>query len=344
MIASDAKLSRTTATGVTTVRNPVPTLDLSEWHEAGADKRREIAGSIDASLRSTGMFLLRGHGVPGELTDELRRVGRGFFGLPREQKSKYLVRGPYDNGWRGLGVHVVTAVDGVESAPDLHEAFHMGPTHRTGDARFDGLYYPSNQWPAELPDLEVVATRYTDHMVRVSHEMLTIMATILEIQEDFFTSRSERATWTQNVNWYPSLNTVGTVQSDQMRVGPHSDFGTLSLLDRQPGVGGLEVWNEDDGWFSPPYDPDSLAVILGDLMHIWTDGRWQALRHRVLAPSSQAPDEELVSLVFFFEADPDTVVAPLPPPAGGGAGQEPVVAGESILEKVGVAVSVGDAG
>jgi isopenicillin N synthase-like dioxygenase len=322
------------------MRNPIPTLDLSEWKTAGAGRRWEIAGSIDASLRRTGMFLLRGHGVPGELADRMRRCGRAFFDLPTEQKLRYQVRGAYDNGWRGLGLHVVTAVDGVQSAPDLHEAFHMGPTHRTGDVRFDSLYYPSNQWPAELPELEVVATRYTGHMVRVAQEMLTVMATVLGIDEDFFTSRSGRATWTQNVNWYPSLSTVGTVHTEQMRVGPHSDFGTLSLLDRQPGVGGLEVWNDEDGWFAPPYDPGSLAVILGDLMHLWTDGRWRALRHRVLAPSSQAPDEELVSLVFFFEADPDTVVTPLPPPVGGGAGEKPVVAGESILEKVGVAVSV----
>lgn len=325
------------------MRNPIPIVDLPEWRAAGDGRRREIAALVDASLRKTGMFLLRGHGVPGELAEEMRQHGRAFFDLTSAEKSKYRVRGPYDNGWRGLGQHEVTVVDGVQSAPDLHEAFHMGPTHRTGDARFDELYYPPNRWPAELPALELAASRYAGHMTEIAHEMLTVMATILQIQPDYFTSRAQRATWTQNVNWYPSLQTVGSVHTDQMRVGPHSDFGSLSLLDRQPGVGGLEVWNEDDGWFAPPYDPDSIAVILGDLMHIWTDGRWRALRHRVLAPSAKAPDEELVSLVFFFEADPDTVVAPLPPPAGGGAGMEPVVAGESILEKVGVAVSVHEA-
>ena len=114
------------------------------------------------------------------------------------------------------------------------------------------------------------------------------------------------------------------------------DIAGVSLLDRQLGVGGLEVWSPDDGWAAPPYDPAAIAVILGDLMNRWTDGRWRALRHRVLPPSPQAPAEELFSLVFFFEADPDAMIVPLQPPVGGGEGKEPVVAGESIMNNLGV--------
>ena len=314
---------------------PVPTVDFVRWADDQAYRRRMVQ-ELDDSLRDTGMFLITGHGVPSELTASLRSLGRGFFRLPGERKARYAVRRPYDNGWRGLGLLAASAAGGGGGVPDLHEAFHAGPTHRTGDAEFDDLYYPRNRWPSEIPGLETTMTAYTGHMVRVAFQVLAMLATVLGIPEGFFTMRAQRATWTQNVNWYPSLGTVGAVREGQMRVGPHSDFGTLSLLDRQPGVGGLEVWSERHGWGRPGYDPRSLAVVLGDLMNLWTDGRWRALRHRVLPPSSQAPDEELVSLVFFFEADPDAVVTPLPPPVGGGSGHGPVVAGESILRKVGI--------
>ncbi|SRR5216683_3247429 len=314
----------------------VPTIDLAEWKAADPARRREMSEAIDVSLRQTGMFLLRGHDVAPEIAAGLRTCGRAFFALSGEQKVTYAVRGRYDNGWTGPGLLAASAIEGNESTPDLHEAFHMGPTHRTGNAAFDTLYYPDNRWPAEIPELRVVAKRYTDEMVRVAHEMLTMLAAVLGIPEDFFTSRARRATWTQNVNWYPPLTAVGAVRPGQMRVGPHFDFGSLSLLDRQLGVGGLEVWSTEGGWGAPPYDPAALAVILGDLMNRWTDGRWRALRHRVLPPSPEAPDEELFSLVFFFEADPDTMVTPLAPPAGGGSGKEPVVAGESILKNLGV--------
>jgi validamycin A dioxygenase len=314
----------------------VPMIDLLEWTQADPAQRGELFQEIDVSLRQSGMFLLRGHGVPPDLAEEMRACGREFFALPGEQKTKYAVQGRYDNGWTGPGLLAAAAIEGGESPPDLHEAFHMGPTHRSGNKEFDTLYYPQNRWPAEVPGLRAVAERYTEHMVRVSLQVLEMLAVILGVPEDFFTSQAQRATWTQNVNWYPPLAAVGTVQPGQMRVGPHFDFGSLSLLDRQLGIGGLEVWSTSGGWGPPPYDPASLAVILGDLMNRWTDGRWRALRHRVLPPSPEAPTEELFSLVFFFEADPDTVITPLQPPAGGGEGKEPVVAGESIMNNLGI--------
>ncbi|GAA3637618.1 hypothetical protein GCM10022420_008480 [Streptomyces iranensis] len=46
-----------------------------------------------------------------------------------------------------------------------------------------------------------------------------------------------------------------------MRNGPHTDLGTFTLLSRQQGVGGLQAWNEADGWFAPPYNPDAIGCI-----------------------------------------------------------------------------------
>jgi validamycin A dioxygenase len=314
----------------------IPTVELAEYKAAGSARRSEMFQEIDSSLQRAGMFLLRDHGIPPGLTEEMRAYGRRFFALPAGQKEKYGVQGRYDNGWTGPGLLAAAAIEGGGSAPDLHEAFHMGPTHRTGNAEFDALYYPDNRWPAEIPGFRATAEEYTGHMVRISLEVMEMLAGVLDLPTDFFTAQAQRATWTQNVNWYPPLTAVGSVQPGQMRVGPHFDFGSLSLLDRQLGVGGLEVWTEDEGWGAPPYEPSALAVILGDLMNRWTDGRWRALRHRVLPPSPEAPDEELFSLVFFFEANPDAVITPLRPPTGGGKGMEPVVAGESILANLGI--------
>jgi len=323
----------------------IPTLDLHDWRSASAQRRTEISAELDAALRQTGMFLLAGHDVPAELTARMRSTGHDFMRLTPGQKGAYGVRRPYDNGWRGLGALQASAVgetSGVTGAPDLHEAFHTGPEHRSGDPKFDWLYYPDNKWPTEVPELRETTLEYTGRLNRLSLELLEIFAVTLGIDKDFFTSRSQRATWTQNVNWYPSLSMIGKVEDGQMRVGPHTDFGTLTLLDRQQGAGGLEAWNAEDGWFKPPFVPGTLVVNLGDMMLEWTDGRWRALRHRVLAPPASNPDEELVSLVFFFEADPDTEVQPLAAPAGGGAGMPAFIAGEQILEKVGVSLTLAD--
>lgn len=44
--------------------------------------------------------------------------------------------------------------------------------------------------------------------------------------------------------------------------------------------------------------------------------RWKSNRHRVLPPQVEAPGEDLVSLVYFYEADHDAVVEALQPPIG----------------------------
>jgi len=325
------------------VSTAIPSVDLEQWRTASADKRAHVAAELDAALRSTGVFLLDGHGVPREVIDGFRARAKEFFALPREVKARYAIEAAYDSGWLemhpGGGVGVPREEgEPAPSAPDLHESFYAAPTHRTGDPDLDRIYYPANRWPEEMPELKAAADAYTGHMVRVAEGINQLLASVLGLPEDYFTSRAARSTWTQNASWYPSLNAVGGVASGQLRNGPHTDLGTFTVLSRQLGVGGLQAWNEEDGWFAPPYGPDSLIVNLGDLMEQWTDGRWRALKHRVLAPSPTAPDEELLSLVFFFETDPETVVEPLAEPIGGGAGKPAVVARHAVLAKLGVEI------
>ncbi|MFJ4828913.1 isopenicillin N synthase family dioxygenase [Streptomyces sp. NPDC088747] len=319
----------------------IPVVDLKAWHEASPEGRSVIATDLDRGLRETGAFLLEGHGVPRAVMNGLRARGREFFALPRDAKTPYAIVAPYESGWLemhpGGGVGVPREESDPAAAPDLHESFYSGPAHRSGDEETDRYCYPPNRWPDPvLPGLRRAVETYTAHMQRVALSLNELFAQVLGLPEDFFTRRATHATWTQNVSWYPSLASVGAVAKGQMRNGPHTDLGAFTILSRQQGVGGLQVWNESGGWFAPPYRPDALVVNLGDLMEQWTDRRWRALRHRVLAPSPSAPDEELMSLVFFFETNPDTLIEPLAPPIGGGAGLEPVVSRRSVLEKLGV--------
>jgi len=86
-------------------------------------------------------------------------------------------------------------------------------------------------------------------------------------------------------------------------------------------------------WIDAPAHSGSYTVNVGDLLARMTGERWRSTLHRVLPPSAAAPDEELLSLVFFHEFDADAVIATLPPPAGGGAVFEPVVADDYIADK-----------
>lgn len=301
----------------------VPVIDLAPWFD-GSDKDG-VARAVDAALQSVGFFLVTGHGVSRELRAAVRAAARDFFVLPAEQKRQYAVT-VGGRGWLPPGVEANGYSEGTETPPDLKESFASGADAKTGDAEVDAYWFPDNVWPVEVPDLRAQAATYLAQMRALADELLRIGATGLGLDPEFFTDHTAHSTYTMNINWYPPATVTGAPEEGQFRIGPHTDFGTFTILDREQGKGGLQVWSPDGEWEDAPYDPDAFTINTGDLLARWSGDRWVSNRHRVLPPQAEAPDEDLVSLVYFYECDHDTVVESLTPPVGRDNSHEPVVA------------------
>jgi isopenicillin N synthase-like dioxygenase len=164
-------------------------------------------------------------------------------------------------------------------------------------------------------------------------DILRIAAVALDQPEDFFVAQATHPTWSFYTHWYPALTKVGAPEPGQLRIGSHTDFGTFTILDRQPGTGGLQVMGKDGEWADAPWVEGAFTINIGDLMMRWSGDRWLSNRHRVLAPSDQAPDEDLMSLVYFHEADPGAVVRSVPPPVGT-VDHPPVTSGDYLRAKL----------
>lgn len=313
----------------------IPTIDLSAWRAGDP----AIGPAVDEALQKAGFLLAAGHGVDDALRAEVRAAARRFFALPAEVKQEYAVR-IGGRGWLAPGVEANGNVEGVETPPDLKESFAVGPETPTGDPAVDAVWFPPNVWPAEVPELRDAVGRYVAAMTAVSRELLELCADALGLPRDALTSLATHPTWTFNINRYPPLTEVGEPAPGQFRIGAHTDFGTVTVLDREPGAGGLQVDVDGAGWSDAPYDPGAFTVNIGDLLAHWTGLRWRSGRHRVLPPQADAPDEELISLVFFFELDHDALVTPLAPPVGRRADLEPVVSAPFLRERLD-AISVG---
>ncbi len=313
----------------------IPTVDLAAWRAGDPT----IAPAVDEALQRAGFLLVTGHGVDEALRTELRSAARRFFALPAEVKQRYAVR-IGGRGWLAPGVEANGNVEGGDNPPDLKESFAIGPDTPTGDPAVDDVWFPANVWPAEVPELHAAATRYLATMTEVSRDLLELCAGALGLPPDTLTALAGHPTWTFNINRYPPLTEVGEPAPGQFRIGPHTDFGTVTVLDREPGAGGLQVDTDGTGWADAPYDPAALTVNIGDLLAHWTGLRWRSGRHRVLPPQPGSPHEELVSLVFFFELDHDALVTPLAPPIGRRADLPPVVSAPFLRERLD-AISVG---
>ena len=321
----------------------VPVIDIAPWFNGGPAERAAVAAEVDGALQSVGFFLVTGHGVPRELRDRVRGVCRTFFALPEDVKRGYAVT-VGGRGWLPSGVEANAYSEGTETPPDLKESFAVGADLPTGDPEVDGYWFPSNVWPSEVDEMQPVITQYLHQMRALADELLVICAVALDQAPDFFTRHTGHSTYTMNVNWYPPMTVVGEPQPGQFRIGPHTDFGTVTVLDREPGQGGLQVWSPDgsgDGdWEDAPWHAEAFTINTGDLLARWSGDRWRSNRHRVLPPQPGAPEEELVSLVYFYEADHDTVVEALQPPVGRANTYEPVVSAAFLRERLD-AITVG---
>ncbi|HZZ47449.1 MAG TPA: 2-oxoglutarate and iron-dependent oxygenase domain-containing protein [Pseudonocardia sp.] len=319
-------------------REYVPSIDLTPWFSGVERDRREVAHQVDEALRTAGFLLITGHGVPGELRDRVRAAAAEFFALPEPVKARYAV-GVGGRGWLPAGVEANGYAEGTETPADLKESFSLAAEEPTGDPVLDQRWFRPNVWPAEVPALRSALSEYLTRMAALQRELMAVCAAALGLPTGFFDPYLTHPTFGFNLNWYPALRRLGTPQAGQFRIGPHTDFGTVTILDREPGLGGLQVYTRDGRWVDAPFDPAALTINLGDLMARWTGDRWRSTRHRVLAPSGDAPDEELVSLIYFGEVDPGAVISTLPPPVGERE-YPPVVWGDYLADKL-AAISVG---
>ena len=307
----------------------VPVIDIAPWLD-GTD-RASVARQVDAALQSVGFFLVTGHGVPTSARDAVRAASRTFFGLPASEKQPYAVT-VAGRGWLPPGVEANGYSEGTETPPDLKESYSVGADSRT--APLDGYWFQDNVFPDVVPELESAVEDYLSRMKTLADELMTICGAALGLSDDFFTQHTGQATHTMNINWYPPIAVTGAPEPGQFRIGPHTDFGTVTILDREPGKGGLQVWTEDDGWEDAPFVEGAFTINTGDLLARWSGDRWKSNRHRVLPPQAEAPDEDLVSLVYFYEANRDTVVEALQPPLGKPNDYAPVVSADFLRERL----------
>jgi isopenicillin N synthase-like dioxygenase len=312
----------------------LPLMDLRLWARGDDAQRAAFATEVDDALQTSGFLLLSGHGIPLEWRAELRAAAARAFALPESVRAPYVTQ-VGGRGWIPAGKEA-NSFYGEAADParaDMKESWVVGPAVGTGDPELDAVWFPPNVWPAEVPELEPLALRYTTALDDLFADLLRICAVALGIDQEWFVDRTRRGMRSMNINRYPALHEVGPALDGQYRIAAHTDWGTLTILDRQPGYGGLQLQNLEGGWDDAPFVEDAFTINVGDLLARWTGDRWRSTRHRVLPPPADAPDEEIMSLIAFFEADPDVLVETFGPPIGHGNEYEPVLAGDWLLAR-----------
>ena len=210
-----------------------------------------------------------------------------FFALPMETKQKY----PYANE-TNLGYSMVGHENVDPTAPkDIKESFNYNDTRM-----------PDELWPTELPtfkqsalDSIYIADKLTLRILSMFDVILNTGTVLVDAHKEMFN--------TTRILHYPAY--TGPLLDKQMRIGEHSDYGTITLLWQINDVPGLEVQDLNGNWHPVPYADDGVVVNIGDLLQRWTNDYFKSTKHRVV---NTHIDQERFSMPHFVDPQPGTIV------------------------------------
>jgi len=121
---------------------------------------------------------------------------------------------------------------------------------------------------------------------------------------------------TTRVIHYPAY--TGPLEDRQMRIGEHSDYGTITLLWQINDVPGLEVQDLEGKWHPVPYASNGVVCNIGDLLQRWTNDYFKSTKHRVV---NSHIHKTRYSMPHFVDPTPGTMVKNL---MGGADKYEPI--------------------
>jgi len=273
----------------------VPVIDLSCLVESADELRK-----LDDACREWGFFQVTQHGVNAELIESMQAQCRAFFDLPSDEKQRVVRSGT--NVW-GFYDRELT-----KNTRDWKEIFDVGAAESDGPLAGS---YP--QWPRSLPGFEATLGEFMGECRRVGRRLLEAISVNLGMPRDHLQSAFEPGDSSfLRLNYYPICSDPAPPDaplqpaSGHLGINRHTDAGALTVLqqDDQPG---LQVLHRG-AWRLVEPRADAFVINIGDIVQVWSNDRYPAPVHRVIASSLKAR----YSVPFFFNPKYSVDYAPLP--------------------------------
>ena len=283
-----------------TLFETIPSLDLNDFRTPDAAQQAAFVQALGDAFTRIGFVAIKNHGLSDELTQRLYGSVQEFFALPAEVKQRYAI--PALHGQRGYTPPGTEHAKG-RSAADLKEFYQIGQVDAGAEA--DSLNYPDNVWPAEVPELETVATRAYQTLENTGQTLLRAIARYLNLDEHYFDPRVRHGnSIIRAIHYYPIANPEA-VPDDAVRAAEHGDINLITLL-MGASAEGLEVLRRDGTWVPITALPEQIVVNVGDMLARLTNDRLTSTIHRVVNPPKEKMKQPRYSIPFFMHPRADT--------------------------------------
>ncbi|KAL6975543.1 Gibberellin 2-beta-dioxygenase 1 [Sarracenia purpurea var. burkii] len=265
----------------------VPLIDLSK-----PDAKNRLVKSCE----ELGFFKVINHGVPTDFIAKLESEATGFFSLPLPEKEKVGPPDPFGYGNKSIGPN---------GDVGWVEYLLLTANPEFNYQRFSPLF-------GDNPEtFRCAVNDYVSAVKKMACEVLELMADGLKIGPRNVLSKllmDEESDSVFRVNHYPPYPELHDLNGGSLiGFGEHTDPHIISVL-RSNNTSGLQISLRDGNWISIPPDHNSFFINVGDSLQVMTNGRFNSVRHRVLANSLKSR----VSMIYFGGPPLSEKIAPLP--------------------------------
>ncbi|XP_051885645.1 uncharacterized protein LOC127577977 [Pristis pectinata] len=268
--------------------------------EPSANEMKRLSTEISRALNEYGFVYLKNTGIKEEQVFEAMDICSKFFLLPEDIKRQYAHSKDSDtpyHGWFDLESESLNPAQ----PKDLKEAFNLS------------TLTSNDKWPIkEAPEFSNCLEALFRICEEISMRTMKVIALSQGVETDFLVSKHQKMGSNLNpstlrASCYPPIQ-KSSLKENQTRCGEHSDYGTFTLL-FQDKNGGLEILSRSGQYIAAPYIPNTVLLIIANLLQRWTSDRWISTKHRVQIPQTEdALKTTRQSLAFFVHPDHDAIV------------------------------------
>lgn len=283
----------------------IPLLDLQRLKHDLRQGSNSALQQLNHSCCSVGFFALHNHSIDSTLFSEMRAILQRWFSQSESQKRRYTVQQQNYRGFIPLGMF--TPNQDVGSG-DLYEGYKLHFEIAAADpiCAVNDLYGP-NRWPEGMPEFRETITRYWQAMDEISDVLLQCFASLLQVDSKQLLAKFSKPLTNMTLLHYPPTQERGRVG-----IHPHKDTDIFTLL-YPDAVGGLQLRTTNGQWIDVQSEGDALIVNVGNMLEIWSGGRFLSTPHRVINQTGQ----ERYSFPYFVVPRHDVMIEPIVEPLPG---------------------------
>ena len=275
------------------------------------DGKHKLAAQLKHAISTVGFFYVTNFGLSESEVDEQFALAQQMFSLSESEKQPYRVDPSKQGffGWKPRGSR--KQQHGLVDSLELYD-----------DPKWNDVYR-SRPRPPPLADSSDKCKAFQRHMhFYVLRRLLILSAIIMELPDEEALWRlhdyeSQSQCHLRYMLYHPRSPEELAIMKEhniEHNVYGHTDFGTFTLLMRQP-VAALQVrpyGQEEWKWVKPL--KGSITVNVADTLSFLTGGYLESSIHRVVLPPEDQRHVPRYGVIYFSGPNDDTLLKPVKSP------------------------------